>query len=85
MLSRVRQARRIITEKHTSLSKALGRPARIVVVSHKIFSVCLLSKSFKGLREDQHISEVELGDRNFPSDGKWLNNVEAVNADEYIF
>ena len=86
VLKRVRMARQLIREKHEELSKQLGRPAKILVVTHKIFSVCFLSRSFKNLAPEDHITKVPIDpDRHFPLDGVWLNNVEAVNADPYIF
>ena len=85
VLHRANQARSNIVEKYNKLSKTLGRPVKILVVTHKIFSVVFLSKQFKALKPHEHISQVPLGCRNFPLDGVWMNNVEAINADEYIF
>jgi hypothetical protein len=83
---RANKARALIKAKHAELSKALGRPAKIAVITHKIFSVCLLSKTFKDLKPDEHIYSVPIDpDRHYPLDGVWLNNCEAVNADQYIF
>jgi broad specificity phosphatase PhoE len=86
VLHRVRHAREIIKAKHQELTTKLGRPAKIVVVTHKIFSKCFLSKSFKELGQDEHITKVQIDpERHFPDDGVWLNNCQLINADEYIF